>query len=217
LPPWTPTDAHVTAAVPGSTSTDLVRTRPWRAAATGGTDIGAPSKMAVAAFHSMRKRAGSPLARAGPVRRLNETAGRCAVSQAGGRSCGVRPRVGPVGVLQIEPAQERLPAQVDVLARQASSRRPQPDRQGIVTAGQAVNLQTDQSALDKREFAGVVNARRAGGQPRVNPVPGHHRGSAVAVGALHGFRVGLAPGVGLGEAELLAVLRRAAALLRRDP
>lgn len=33
----------------------------------------------------------------------------------------------PEGVLKIEPAQERLPAQIDVLARQAGGRGPQPD------------------------------------------------------------------------------------------
>jgi hypothetical protein len=119
-------------------------------------------------------------------------------------------------VLQIEPAQERLPAQIDVLTLQACRRRPQPDRQWIVTVRQTVDLQTDRRAFYDREFAGAVDPRRACGQLRVNAVSGHHARGAVAVGDLHGLRVRITPGIRLGEVELLAVLRRAPSLWRRE-
>ncbi len=114
--------------------------------------------------------------------------------------------------LQVESAQECLPAQVDVAAGHAGLGGPQPDGQRALPAGQVVDLQADQRALDDGKFAGVVDPGRAGGQPRVDAVPGHGLRGAVSVGDLHRFRVGLAPCVGLGEAELLAVLRRAPAL-----
>lgn len=83
-----------------------------------------------------------------------------------------------------------------------------------MAAGQAFDLQTDQRALDDGVFTGVVDPRGADGQTRMDAVPGHRASGAIAVGDLHRCGIGLATGVGLGEAELLAVLRRAPALWR---
>lgn len=91
----------------------------------------------------------------------------------------------PERLLQVESAEERLPAQIDALSR-PRGRRPQSDWERIVPAGQEVGLQAFQRALDEGEFAGVVGPCGAGGQARMNAVSGHRAGGAVAVGDLHG-------------------------------
>src|SRR4051794_35005042 len=57
----------------------------------------------------------------------------------------------PEEMLDVEPAQERLPADVDVLATQTSGRRPQPEGLRVSTTGQAVDLEADQRALNDGE------------------------------------------------------------------
>jgi hypothetical protein len=73
----------------------------------------------------------------------------------------------PEGVLEIEPAEERLPQAIHVGSAGAGDRRPQPDRLGVPVAGQAFDLQPDQRALDDGQFAVVVGPAAALGQPRV--------------------------------------------------
>lgn len=101
----------------------------------------------------------------------------------------------PEGVFQVESAQERLPVQVDVFARQDGGRLPQPDAERIVAAGQSVDLQADQHAFDEGEFAGVVAPRGADGQTRTDAVPGYRASGAVAVGDSRGCGMGGAPQV----------------------
>lgn len=72
----------------------------------------------------------------------------------------------------------------------------------IVAIGQAVDLQTYQRALEDGKLTGVVDPRGASGQARMDAVPGHRASRAMTVGDLHRRGIGLAPGVGLGEAEL---------------
>jgi hypothetical protein len=51
-----------------------------------------------------------------------------------------------------------------------------------MATGQTVNLQTDQCPLDDGEFAGVVDPRGAGSQPRVEAASGPHASGPVVVG-----------------------------------
>ncbi|KOG32812.1 hypothetical protein AQJ84_39245 [Streptomyces resistomycificus] len=83
---------------------------------------------------------------------------------------------------------------------------------GSSPSGQAVDLESDQRDLNGGEFTGVLDPCGAGGQPRVDAVPGHRAGGAVPVGDLDRRRIRLAPGFRLGKAELLAVLRRSPAV-----
>ena len=69
----------------------------------------------------------------------------------------------PEGVLKIKPAQERLPQPVHLRGRGAGRRAPQPQRLGGAVTGQVIHLQADQGALDDRQRAVVVSARRRGG------------------------------------------------------
>ena len=77
----------------------------------------------------------------------------------------------PEGVFQVEAAQERLPPAVDVGGGGAGGRGPQPHRLGVTVAGQVLDLQADQGALDDGEVAVVVEPAGAAGQPGVQPVP----------------------------------------------
>lgn len=61
----------------------------------------------------------------------------------------------------------------------------------------------DQHVLGDVEYAGAIGPRRAGGPTKMDTVPGRSVSGATAVGGLRGRGVGLAPGVGLGEAEPL--------------
>ena len=76
------------------------------------------------------------------------------------------------GVFQVEAAQERLPAAIDVGRGGVGLRPPQPQRFRVLLSGQVLDLQPDQGALDDREIAGVVGPGAAVFQPRVQPVPG---------------------------------------------
>jgi hypothetical protein len=58
----------------------------------------------------------------------------------------------------------------------------------------------------------MLQPGRAMGQPRVDPVPRLGFGLAVVGGVGDGGDRRFGPGLGLGETELLAVLRRAPAL-----
>jgi hypothetical protein len=82
---------------------------------------------------------------------------------------------------KVEPAEKRLPPAVDVGGGGADARRPQPHRLGVTVAGQMVDLQADQCALDDGQLAVVVQPADAVGEPGMQPVPAAgHRGAAAA-------------------------------------
>ncbi len=115
-------------------------------------------------------------------------------------------------MFQVEAPQERLPAHVDVRAGQRGGRGPQPQWLGIAFAGQVLDLQSDQCAVQDGQFGvGVLQPRAAALQARMHPVPGEGVGCAVAGGLGRGGGVGCVPGVGLGQSEHAAVAARAAA------
>ena len=70
----------------------------------------------------------------------------------------------------------------------AGDRGPQPDRLRVAVAGQVVDLQPDQGALDDRQLAVVVDPAAAAGQPGVDPVPARRDRGAVAGGVGGGGR-----------------------------
>jgi hypothetical protein len=73
-------------------------------------------------------------------------------------------------VLKIEAAQERLPEPVDVVGRGVGARPPQPDRFGVASARQMVDLQADDRPLDDGQFTLTVEPGGAVGEPWVQPV-----------------------------------------------
>src|SRR6266508_5121867 len=76
------------------------------------------------------------------------------------------------GVLKIEAAQERLPEPVDVVGRGVGARPPQPDRFGVASARQMVDLQADDRPLDDGQFTRRAAWLDREGEPWVQPVPG---------------------------------------------
>lgn len=60
------------------------------------------------------------------------------------------------GVFKVESSQERLPEPVDVGGRGAGARPPEPDRLGVASAGQVVDLQPDHRALDDGQLTLVL-------------------------------------------------------------
>ena len=77
------------------------------------------------------------------------------VQRSAGRGCGSSgsgPAEGlleqPEGVFEVEAAQERLPAAVDVGRGGVGIGSPQPHRFRVAVAGQVLDLQPDQGALD---------------------------------------------------------------------
>jgi len=73
-------------------------------------------------------------------------------------------------VLQVEPAQERLPPPVDLDSGRVNGGGPQPYRLGVAVAGQVLDLQSDEGAGDDGQLAGVLSPAAAMGQSRVQPV-----------------------------------------------
>jgi hypothetical protein len=66
---------------------------------------------------------------------------------------------------QVEPAEKAAPPAVDIGGGGAGGRGPQPHRLGVAVAGQVVDLQADQRALDDGELALVVEPAGAVGEP----------------------------------------------------
>jgi hypothetical protein len=68
----------------------------------------------------------------------------------------------PEGVFQVESAQERLPEPVNFSGVRADALPPQPHRLGFAAAGQMVNPQADDGALDQGQLGQVLDpaARR---------------------------------------------------------
>jgi hypothetical protein len=56
----------------------------------------------------------------------------------------------PEGVFDVEAAQERLPAAVDIRLGHVHCGAPQPDRFGVAATGQVINLESDDGAVDDR-------------------------------------------------------------------
>ena len=76
----------------------------------------------------------------------------------------------------------------------AGDRGPQPHRFRVTVAGQMVDLQPDQGALDDRQLAVVVEPAAAVGQPGVDPVPAGRDRGAVAGGLGAGGVLRFGPG-----------------------
>lgn len=114
------------------------------------------------------------------------------------------------GVLQVEAAEERLPAAVDVGRAGTGTRPPQPDRPVHPAAGQLLDGEPDHRAFEERQLAVAFQPCRPAGQPGVKPAPGPGRSGAVAAGCRGGDRLFGAPGGGVAEHELAAVLGRPA-------
>jgi hypothetical protein len=104
---------------------------------------------------------------------------------------------------QVEPAEKAAPPAVDIGGGGAGGRGPQPHRLGVAVAGQVVDLQADQRALDDGELALVVEPAGAVGEPGVQPVPAAGRRGAVAGGLGRGLRLG--PGGRVAQGKLAAV------------
>src|SRR6266540_1722104 len=79
------------------------------------------------------------------------------------------------GMFKIETAQERLPQAVHVSGRGAGERAPQPYRLGVPVAGQVIDLEADQGALDDWQRAVMADPGGPVGQPGVQPVPGDRK------------------------------------------
>jgi site-specific DNA recombinase len=117
---------------------------------------------------------------------------------------------------QVESAQERLPEPVDVLSVGAGSRGPQPDGLGVAVAGQVLNLQMNQRAMQEREFTVVVKPGAAMGESRVQPDPRAGLRLPVTGGVGDGPLVRRGPGGGLGQGEGRAMLGRTAVGTRQS-
>src|ERR1039457_7034815 len=111
----------------------------------------------------------------------------------------------PESVLQVEPAQERLPQPVHLTRSGAGARGPQPDRLGVPVARQMVDLQADQGAFDDGQVAVVVKPGGAVGEPGMQPVPGPCQRGAVPGGCRRCRDRRRGPGGRVGEGELPAV------------
>src|ERR1019366_8878961 len=75
------------------------------------------------------------------------------------------------GVLEVKPAQERLPQPVGVTGAGAGARPPQPPGLWVAVPGQVINGQPDQGPLDDGQLAVMVLPGGPAGQPGVQPVP----------------------------------------------
>ncbi len=84
--------------------------------------------------------------------------------------------------LEVEAAQERLPQPVHLSGRGAGAGAPQPHGLGVAIAGQVIDLEADQRAVDDGQVAVVVEPGGAVGEPGVQPVPGVRHGGAVPGG-----------------------------------
>src|ERR1035441_2808033 len=82
-------------------------------------------------------------------------------------------------VLDIETAQERLPGAVHFACCGAGAGGPQPDRVRVTLAGQVIDGEPDEGALDDGQLAVVVLPAAAVFQPLVQPGPGHRSRGAV--------------------------------------
>src|SRR5947207_15983169 len=96
--------------------------------------------------------------------------------------------------LDIEAAQERLPGAVYLPGGGAGTGGPQPQRLRSAVAGQVLDVQPDESALDDGQLAGVAFPAGAGGQLLVQPCPGRGPGGAVPGGRGAGGRGRGGPG-----------------------
>ena len=117
-------------------------------------------------------------------------------------------------MFEIEAAQERLPAAVDISGGGAGARPPQPHRFRVLLAGQVIHPQPDHGALDDRQLAGVACPGAAVFQTRMQPVPGLGVSSAVAAGVGRGRDLWWRPVLGVGQSERDPVPRWAPASAR---
>src|SRR5580693_9238527 len=103
--------------------------------------------------------------------------------------------------LDIETAKERLPGTVHRVSGDGRGGGPQPQRPGAAVAGQVIDGQPDEGALDDRQLAVVILPTGTAGQPLVQLTPGRGPGGAVP-GRLGdgGYRRG-EPGLFPGEPE----------------
>ena len=85
-------------------------------------------------------------------------------------------------MLEVKPAQERLPQPVGVTGAGAGARPPQPPGLWVAVPGQVINGQPDQGPLDDGQLAVMVLPGGPAGQPGVQPVPGLSHGGAVPGG-----------------------------------
>ena len=114
-------------------------------------------------------------------------------------------------MFDVEAAQERLPGAVQRVGGGDRRGGPQPQRLRVAVAGQAVDGQPDEGALDDGQLAGVVLPLPLAGQPLVHPAPGRRGGGAVAGRLGDGGHGRGRPGFLAVEPELGAVPGGAAA------
>ena len=130
---------------------------------------------------------------------------------SGGRIAELRPRPAedlleePERVFDIKAAQECLPGAVDRISGQAKGSGPQPQRFGAAVAGQVIDGQADEGALDDGQLAVVVLPSGAAGEPLVQPAPGCRRRCPVPGGLGAGRDPGFWPGLLPGKPEHLPV------------
>ena len=75
------------------------------------------------------------------------------------------------GVLDIAPAQERLPQQIDLARAEIDTGAPQPHRFQDRAAGQPGDLDADGSALDHWHLPELGDPRRTVSQPGMQAIP----------------------------------------------
>ena len=97
-------------------------------------------------------------------------------------------------MLDIKPAQERLPAAVHLIGIRVRAGGPQPDRLGGAIVRQVIDGELDEGALDDRQFPLVACPGAAGLQLGVHAVPGAGVCGPVPGGLRRGVHV--RPGAG---------------------
>ena len=107
----------------------------------------------------------------------------------------------PERVLDVETAQERLPGPVHLVCGGGGAGGPQPDRFRVAAAGQVIDLEADEGALDDGQLAVVVLPGGAAGELLMQPGPGHRLRGAVPGRLRGGDDRRLRPGRRLAEAE----------------